>query len=239
SASRGSLDQRAGFGYDPAELRDAFSAASARGGDPRATGARAERSGRRRCAPAPAGSDPGKSGLRVRRSPISAIDRRPMSESDPPSAPRHPVAAPRGVRHVMAVGGGRGGVGKSVLAVNLAVCLAQLGRRVALVDADPAGAVLHTMLGLELPLPKRDEADDDDAEPIATPVPGLLLLPQAYTVGSTSPVRPGRKARWARGLRYLDVDYVLLDLGAGTLPATLDLFLMADLGICVASPEPP
>ncbi len=162
-----------------------------------------------------------------------------MSESDPPSAPRHPVAAPRGVRHVMAVGGGRGGVGKSVLAVNLAVYLAQLGRRVALVDADPAGAVLHTMLGLELPLPKRDEADDDDAEPIATPVPGLLLLPQAYTVGSTSPVRPGRKARWARGLRYLDVDYVLLDLGAGTLPATLDLFLMADLGICVASPEPP
>jgi flagellar biosynthesis protein FlhG len=150
-------------------------------------------------------------------------------------------AAPRTVRHVIAVGGGRGGSGKSVIAVNLAVYLAQLGRTVLLVDADPAGAQLHTMLGIEPPAPPpaRDDVSEEELAPMATPIPGLLLLPQLYTVGSTVPVRPGRKPRWARRLRQLDVDYVILDLGAGTAPASLDLFLGADLGVCVAVPEPP
>lgn len=153
-------------------------------------------------------------------------------------------AEPRGntprVRHVIAVGGGRGGVGKSVLSVNLGVYLAQLGRTVILIDADPAGAELHTLLGLDPALDRaRPDDDDDDLSVLPTPVPGLLLMPQRYSIGSTLPVRPGRKARWARGLRQLDTDYVLLDLGAGTAPATLDLFLAADLGICVTTPEPP
>lgn len=150
-------------------------------------------------------------------------------------------AAPRAVRHVIAVGGGRGGVGKSITAVNLAVYIAQLGRTVLLVDADPAGAELHTMLGVEAPVPPPAQSDDGEEElaSVATPVPGLLLLPQLYAVGSTVPVRPGRKPRWARRLRQLDVDYVILDLGAGTAPATLDLFLGADLGVCVTAPEPP
>jgi flagellar biosynthesis protein FlhG len=149
--------------------------------------------------------------------------------------------APRTVRHVIAVGGGRGGSGKSVIAVNLAVYLAQLGRTVMLVDADPSGAELHTVLGIDAPsLPRtQHDADDEELSPVATPIPGLLLLPQLYTVGSTVPLRPGRKPRWARRLRQLDVDYVLLDLGAGTAPASLDLFLGADLGVCTAVPEPP
>jgi flagellar biosynthesis protein FlhG len=147
----------------------------------------------------------------------------------------------RGVRHVIAVAGARGGVGASVLAVNLGVFLAQRGRRVVLVDADPSGAKLHNLLGLQLPVPAPDRDVDasSDLTPIATPIPGLLLLPQAYTPGSTVPVRPGRKPRWARGIRQLDADYVLLDLGTGTAPATLDLFLTADLGLCVTAPEPP
>jgi flagellar biosynthesis protein FlhG len=144
------------------------------------------------------------------------------------------------VRHVLAVGGGRGGVGKSILAVNLGVYLAQLGRTVVLVDADPTGAELHTLLDVELDrAPKRVDDDDEPLETRPTPIPGLLLLPQAYSVGSTVPVRPGRKPRWAKQLRQMDVDYVILDLGAGTQPATLDLFLGADLGICVSAPEPP
>jgi flagellar biosynthesis protein FlhG len=148
---------------------------------------------------------------------------------------------PRRVRHVIAVGGGRGGVGKSVVAVNLAVYLAQLGRTVLLVDADPAGAQLHTLLAVDLRT-RRAHSDDDPEDDLTThptPIPGLLLLPQLYAIGSTVPIRPGRKPRWARRLRHLEVDYVLLDLGAGTAPATLDLFLSADLGICVAAPEPP
>ncbi len=176
----------------------------------------------------------------------------PSSGSVPP--PSANVAPPLGVKHVIAIGGGRGGVGKSVVAVNLGVYLAQLGRKVLLIDTDPAGAELHTALGLgplsSLAYPSGrpgpaaassagDDADEDDLTAIPTQVPGLSLVPQVYRAGSTVPVRPGRKARWARELKNLEADYVLLDLGAGTQPATLDLFLMADFGICVSAPEPP
>ncbi len=164
-----------------------------------------------------------------------------MIDSVPPSSPPPSLPPPTGVRHVLAVIGGRGGVGASGLAINLGVYLAQLGRRVLLIDADPMGAQLHTLLGLELPdLPNSDEDPDDlEIEPRQTPVPGLLLLPQGYRIGSTLPIRPGRKPRWARRLRQLDVDYVLLDLGAGTAPSTLDLLLSADQAVCVTTPEPP
>src|SRR5687767_12439795 len=150
-----------------------------------------------------------------------------MMEAAGPTRPEARGTSPRGVRHVLAVGGGRGGVGKSVLAVNLGVYLAQLGRTVILIDADPAGAELHTLLGVNPPVdaPAHEPREDEDMAALPTPVPGLLLIPQRYSVGSTVPVRPGRKARWARGLRQLECDYVLLDLGAGTAPATLDLFL--------------
>lgn len=163
----------------------------------------------------------------------------PSSGSLPP--PTAHSVPPVGARHVIAIGGGRGGVGKSLLALNLSVYLAQLGRSVVLVDADPAGAALHTLFGLELPLraPTSDDVEEDDLTGMPTQVPGLTLVPQSYRVGSTAPTRPGRRPHLAQELRRLAVDYVVLDLGAGTLPATLDLFLGADLGIMVATPEPP
>ena len=170
------------------------------------------------------------------------------SGGPPPSAN---VAPPLGVKHVIAIGGGRGGVGKSIVSVNLAVYLAQLGRKVLLIDTDPAGAELHTALGLG-PLSSLsagpsgpnsassgDDAEEESLTAVPTQVPGLSLVPQVYRAGSTVPLRPGRKARWARDLKNLEADYVLLDLGAGTQPATLDLFLTADFGICVSAPEPP
>src|SRR5436190_21855559 len=101
----------------------------------------------------------------------------------PPSAN---VAPPLGVKHVIAVGGGRGGVGKSIVSVNLAVYLAQLGRKVLLIDTDPAGAELHTALGLG-PLSSLtagppgpaaasgDDAEEEDLTAVPTQVPGLSL----------------------------------------------------------------
>ena len=168
-----------------------------------------------------------------------------MSDVSPPSYPpdsSQGIAPPPGVRRTIAVGGGRGGVGKSVLAANLGVYVAQLGRSVLLIDADPAGAALHTVLGIDLPNTTPTGSEDEEEESLLalpTQVPGLQLVPQGYRVGSPVPVRPGRKPRWARQVQKLDIDYVIIDLGAGTGPATLDLFLSADIGITVASPEPP
>ena len=164
----------------------------------------------------------------------------PGYPSSPPTLPEG-INAPRTVRHVLAVGGGRGGVGKSTLAVNLAVYFAQLGRSVILVDADPSGAELHTHFGMphdNFDL-RVDDSGDVELRCVPTPVPGLSLMPQLYTVGSSTPLRPGRKAIWAKRLRHQEADYVILDLGAGTAPATLDLFLSADIGVCVTAPDPP
>src|SRR5690606_25049868 len=150
-------------------------------------------------------------------------------------------ALPQGVRRLVAVDGGRPGVGHSVLSVNLAVYLAQLVRKVVLIDSDGANGTLHAMLGVEL-TPKvtsSDPFDEEALEPVPTAVPGLALVPQEYTQHSTLPLRPGRKPRWAKGLRMLDADYVILDLGGGTAPASLDLFLGADFGLCPTAPDPP
>jgi flagellar biosynthesis protein FlhG len=160
-----------------------------------------------------------------------------MVDGKSPDEPSARAPAPRGVRSVMAVTAGRGGAGSSSLAVNLAVYLAQLGRSVALVDSDPSGGQLHTMLGVSPPSPGGD--DDERLVLTRTPVPGLSLVCQIYRVGTTVPVHPGRKPRWARHLRHLDVDYVLLDLGASTTPAVLDLCLGADLILTVTTPDPP
>lgn len=163
-----------------------------------------------------------------------------MNES-PPESQGLSSALPQGVKRVFAVAGGRPGVGHSVLSVNLAVYLAQLGRNVVLVDSDPAGPALHSMLGLEMPAPLEapDPFDTSDLVPTPTSVPGLSLLPQQYVQNSTVPLRPGRKPRWAKNLRHLAADYIILDLGAGTAPATLDLYLSCDFGICITAPDPP
>jgi flagellar biosynthesis protein FlhG len=152
-----------------------------------------------------------------------------------------PIEVEPRVRHVLAVAGSRGGVGSSLVAVNLAVYLAQLGRTVALIDADPSGAFLHSMLGVspEHCRLSAEEGAGDVLRPVPTLVPGLFLEPQRYSPGLTQPVRPGRKPRWAHDLRTLDVDHVLIDLGVSTHPANLELFLRADLGVIVTTPEPP
>lgn len=145
----------------------------------------------------------------------------------------------RRVRRIIAVGGGRGGVGKTLLTVNLGVYLAQLGRSVAISDADPFGSGLHNMLGSEgPPLALPQDIKDGRAAPTATSVPGLKLLPTAYDLWAVAPKRPSRMSHWLTQINQLDFDYVLLNLGASTTPATLDVFYEADVSICVAAPEP-
>src|ERR1700756_5114892 len=58
---------------------------------------------------------------------------------------------PRAAKRIIAVGGGKGGAGKSLLAANVAIYLSTLGNRVVLLDADLGGANLHTFLGVERP----------------------------------------------------------------------------------------
>jgi flagellar biosynthesis protein FlhG len=145
----------------------------------------------------------------------------------------------RRARRLIAVGGGRGGVGKTLLTVNLGVYFAQLGREVVVVDADPFGSNLHAMLGLETaPLPPADQSEEDSLPLVTTTVPGLRLLPIAYDPMTATPIRPSRGAHLVKQLQALEADYLIVNLGASTTSSTLDVFLHADLGIAVTAPEP-
>jgi flagellar biosynthesis protein FlhG len=142
-------------------------------------------------------------------------------------------------RRIIVVGGGRGGVGKTLLSVNLGVYFAQLGRDVVVCDADPFGSNLHAVLGLDSPpLAPNGAGEEGVTELTSTTVPGLRLLPTAYDPMTATPVRTSRSAAFLKQLVELDVDYAIVNLGASTASAALDIFLQADVGIAVTAPEP-
>lgn len=159
---------------------------------------------------------------------------------------RRGSAAPRRqarVRRVVAVGGGKGGIGKSLLAANLGIQLAQGGKKVALVDADLGGANLHTLLGVEQPrlslsdfVERRVERIEDVMIPCG--VENLTLISGAMDELDAANPRHAQKMRLMRHILALDVDYAILDLGAGTHLNVLDFFLLSDHGILVLVPEP-
>jgi len=148
---------------------------------------------------------------------------------------------PKGPR-IWAIGGGKGGVGKSVIAANLAVSIAQAGARVALVDADLGGANLHTLLGI--PTPQRNLADfvarrvaSLDQVMTSTSTENLWLVSGARALLEMANPNFGQKGKILRHIRALDVDHVFLDLGAGSAFNVLDFFLVARRGILVVVPE--
>ena len=166
------------------------------------------------------------------------------STPPPPSYPPLPPFEGGGAgglraRRVIVVGGGRGGVGKTLLSVNLGVYFAQLGRDVVVCDADPFGSNLHAVLGLDSPpLASSAAVEEGTAELVNTTVPGLRLLPTAYDPMTATPVRASRSAPLLKQLAELGVDYTIVNLGASSAANALDVFLQADVGICVTAPEP-
>ncbi|MFQ5877113.1 MAG: P-loop NTPase [Acidobacteriota bacterium] len=141
------------------------------------------------------------------------------------------------------MGGGKGGTGKSLVAANLGIHLAQMGRRVVLVDGDLGAANLHTLLGLAGPpvglgdfIDRRVPALDDAAVP--TGMPRLRLISGAGNRPETESLKHFQKLRLLRFLVELRADVVVVDLGAGTSLNVLDLFCVADQGVLVILPEP-
>lgn len=153
-------------------------------------------------------------------------------------------ATSRGPTRVWAVGGGKGGIGKSFLVANLATVAARSGRRVTVIDADLGGANLHTCLGVRMAervsLSDYIEGRIADLEKAAleTPIPGLRLI--AGTLGHTGTVETNQeqRAQLVARVRELSADLVIFDLAAGTDRSTLDFFLEADESILVTTPEP-
>ncbi|ANM30547.1 hypothetical protein ABI59_14620 [Acidobacteria bacterium Mor1] len=142
----------------------------------------------------------------------------------------------------IAITGGKGGVGKSNLTVNLAVALGRWGRRVLLVDGDLGLANLDVLLGL---VPKRNVEDlvrgEATLEELLIDGPdGVRILPAASGVPDLSRLDQMARSRLLGALSDTAslADDVLIDTGAGLGEATLALQLAASRVLIVTTPEP-
>ena len=149
----------------------------------------------------------------------------------------------RGSPRIWAVGGGKGGVGKSVISSNLAAAMAGAGRRCAVIDVDLGGANLHTLLGVSRPRYSLSHLLTGDVSSLAdlmvqTSVPNLWLVSGNQALLDMANPTHSQKEMLVRQIRGLDVDDVVLDLGAGSAFNVLDFFLLARRGLVVVTPEP-
>ena len=153
--------------------------------------------------------------------------------------PQAPQALP-GVAHVIAVGSGKGGVGKTTVAVNLAVALAKLGYRVGLVDADIYGPNVPTMMGATK---QPNIVGDNRIEPLTAH--GVKFI-------SVGLISPGDKPMVMRGpmlhqiirqflqqVEWGELDYLLIDLPPGTGDVVISLVQTVPLtgAVVVSTPS--
>ncbi len=144
---------------------------------------------------------------------------------------------------VWAIGGGKGGIGKSFISSSLAICLTRMGKPVTLVDLDLGSANLHTCLGIKIPnqtLSDFVSGRVTDLNQIAanTEIAGLKFISGFNDALNIADMNRNAKGRLITALRGLSTPYVILDLGAGTSETTLDFFLAADQKIVAVTPEP-
>lgn len=160
------------------------------------------------------------------------------SRPAPPDADSGPPPIP-GVRRIIAVASGKGGVGKSTVSVNLALALAQSGAAVGLLDADIYGPNVPRMLGE----PGRPKADNGKIVPLTRY--GLKVISVGYLLGEQSPII-WRGPLVAQALRQLlhevhwgQLDHLIVDLPPGTGDAQLTLVQSVPLtgGVIVTTPS--
>jgi len=144
---------------------------------------------------------------------------------------------------IIAVGGGKGGVGKSFISSSIAIFLAQLGYDTTAIDLDLGGANLHTSLGIPLTNKGINEFIIDpnlDFSSLAqdTHWPKLKLISGSSEVLDIANVDETQRSRIMSAIFRHKCDFTILDLSAGTHHSTLDFFLMAKHKVVVFTPEP-
>ena len=133
---------------------------------------------------------------------------------------RQPLA---GVKNVIAVGAGKGGVGKTTVAVNLAIALAKCGGKVGIIDGDIYGPNVPIMLGMKTQLAT------DGQKIIPAEKYGLKVISMGFLTADDAPIiwrgpmLHGALQQFFREVRWADLDYLVVDLPPGTGDVSLSL----------------
>jgi ATP-binding protein involved in chromosome partitioning len=134
--------------------------------------------------------------------------------------PKTPIA---GVKNIVAVGSGKGGVGKTTVSVNLALALAKLGRRVGLLDADVYGPNVPLMMGISEP-PK---AIGERIQPLENYGVKLMSMgfinPGDRPLVWRGPMLHSAMQQFLRNVDWGELDYLIIDLPPGTGDVALSL----------------
>jgi len=129
-----------------------------------------------------------------------------------------------GVRNIVAVGAGKGGVGKSTTSVNLAVALATTGARVGLLDADVYGPNIPQMLGVTGQPEVNEERKIIPPEAHGLKLISMgMLVPQDQPVIWRGPMLHGAVQQFMRDVVWGELDYLVVDLPPGTGDVTLSM----------------
>jgi flagellar biosynthesis protein FlhG len=153
------------------------------------------------------------------------------------------IAPQRAARScIITVGGGKGGVGKSIVALNLAALLAQDGHRVVIADMDLGAANQHLLLGLPNPAMGLQAMLDKSVGEAKncltdTQVPNLRLLAGTSGVLGAANISHAQKALLLRKLRALEADIIVVDVGAGVGYNALDFFDLGVRKLIVTTPQ--
>jgi ATP-binding protein involved in chromosome partitioning len=137
-----------------------------------------------------------------------------------PDAGRMPIP---GIRNIIAVGAGKGGVGKTTVAVNLAIALARHGSRVGIIDGDIYGPNVPIMLGVQQPLTH----DGQKIKPAESY--GVAAVSMGFLTDDESPViwrgpmLHGVIQQFFRDVRWPELDYLVIDMPPGTGDVALSL----------------
>ena len=144
---------------------------------------------------------------------------------------------------IYAIGGGKGGSGKTFLAANFGVLSALQGHNTVLVDLDLGGPNLHSLLGFRQVKKglnnylNRTVSDLSEAA-VPTEIPNLHIISSMDCSLEIGNLFYAQKVKIVHAIRRLPFDVVFVDLGAGSAYNVLDFFLSAHEGIFVFTPEP-
>lgn len=141
---------------------------------------------------------------------------------------------------IIPIASGKGGVGKSLLAANLAIALGQCGKKVVLVDLDLGASNLHLVIGQHPGAASLGSwfTDKSDFKDIIQPTDyqNVSFIAGDNQIPDLTQLKRAQKIKLIRNLNNIDTDFVILDLGAGTHQFILDMFLLSPQGIVVSAP---